>query len=118
MTTTQRQEIDRLTELAEKPSSNSNKYRHQLYAYIDEITASNLPEVFEVDSYQNEDYEEGERSYTVALSPQLADLRADLQYDGAGNANLTITNKVHDCIMLDISLDNGEINDIEPDFFK
>lgn len=33
----QQQEIARLMELAEKPSSNSNKYRTQLYAYINEL---------------------------------------------------------------------------------
>lgn len=33
----QQQEIDRLSALANTPSSNQNKHRHNLYAYIDEI---------------------------------------------------------------------------------
>lgn len=41
MTFTQQQEIDRLVELASKPSSNQNKHRHDLYAYIDSLQRFN-----------------------------------------------------------------------------
>ena len=37
MNNTERQEVDRLMALAEKPSSNSNKYRHALYAHIEKM---------------------------------------------------------------------------------
>lgn len=40
LTFEQQQEIDRLSNLANTPSSNSNKYRHQLYAYIDSVIAA------------------------------------------------------------------------------
>lgn len=39
LTFEQQQEIDRLSKLANTSSSNSNKYRHQLYAYINSLIA-------------------------------------------------------------------------------
>lgn len=37
MTTEQRREVDRILEDFRKNPSNSNKYRHELYAFIDDL---------------------------------------------------------------------------------
>lgn len=51
----------------------------------------------------------------VTLKPKLADYSARLEYDEFGNANITIEHNVRG-VVLDMSLDNGEINEIEEGF--
>lgn len=51
----------------------------------------------------------------VTLQPKLAEYKAILEYDDRGNANITIEHEVRG-VVLDMSLDNGEINEIEEGF--
>lgn len=67
-----------------------------------------LPVVFSVDQHEDNHY--------VKLSPQLANFSGELSYDEAGNANLTIRRKSDNTVMLDVSLDNGEINELNKEF--
>lgn len=74
-----------------------------------------LDKVFVVDVRENSD--NGDNDNYVTLQPKLANYRAILSYDSAGNANVTIVRASDDAIMLDASLDNGEINDMDTEFF-
>lgn len=71
-----------------------------------------LAKIFKDDSWQGEEY----RNYLITLAPVLSEYTATLDYDEAGNANVTIKHKNGDTI-LDMSLDNGEINQIDLDIF-
>lgn len=75
----------------------------------------NLPKVFKLEKWLNDVKDEG---YLVTLEPQLSDYRATLDYDGAGNANVTIVHKKSTITILDMSLDNGEINELDTEFFN
>lgn len=69
-----------------------------------------LPEVFYTHRFKTK----GESDEVwVELSPMLADYNCIMQYDSAGNANVTIKRKSDNMVMLDMSLDNGEINVME-----
>lgn len=74
-----------------------------------------LPKVFTTEEWLND---VGDKGYLVTLQPQLADYRATLDYDGAGNANITIVRKSDDVTILDMSLDNGEVNQLERGYFE
>lgn len=73
-----------------------------------------LPEVFNVESFKSDADDIG---YRVTLQPQLADYVGIIEYDGAGNANLTIVRKSDKVTILDTSLDSGEINQLDTDYF-
>lgn len=79
-----------------------------------------LPEVFTIYNAKANDGVD----YEVELAPKLADYKAILFYDSRGNANITVIRKANkkagitESVVLDMSLDNGEINDIEQGFFE
>lgn len=73
-----------------------------------------LPRPFDVHTVKSE---EG-MSYSVTLSPLLANYKAILDYDERGNANITIQERGTDKVVLDMSLDTGEINEINEEMFK
>lgn len=59
-----------------------------------------------------------EASKVVELRPALAIYKAQLEYDDSGNANLVIRENGTDGIVLDMSLDSGEVNYINKGFFS
>ena len=61
---------------------------------------------------------ESTQSWEIELNPNLSNYSCSLQYDDAGNANITITSKHNGEVMLDFCLDNGEINIMSDDFIK
>lgn len=73
-----------------------------------------LDRVFKDNSWQGDD----DMNYLITLAPDLSDYTATLDYDQAGNANVTIRRKHKDgdITILDMSLDNGEINVAEEQF--
>lgn len=62
LTFEQQQEIDRLAKLAYTPSSNSNKYRFNLYAYIERL-------VLEARKEELSDFEPLQRDHSKCLEP-------------------------------------------------
>jgi hypothetical protein len=75
-----------------------------------------LDKVFKVE-VNGTKFEEYEDNY-VTLQPKLANYRGILSYDRRGNANITVVRNSDNEVMLDASLDNGEINNMDEDFFK
>ena len=73
----------------------------------------NLTAPFVDDSWEGEE----DMNYLITLTPKLADYYATLDYDQAGNANVTIIRKIDGVRILDMSLDNGEINQMDKEFF-
>lgn len=65
-----------------------------------------LPEVFKTEQYTETD----EIGYSVTLAPKLADYQAVIEYDQSGNATVTIKNGNN--VILDFSLDDGTIFEI------
>ncbi len=73
----------------------------------------NLPRPFIDESWAGDDGQ----NYLITLAPKLSDYHARLDYDQAGNANVTIVRNSDNMTVLDMSLDNGEINQIEAPLF-
>ena len=77
---------------------------------------SELDEVFVVDVIADTDNKDNDNF--VTLQPSLANYRGVLSYDSAGNANITIYRNNDDTVMLDMSLDNGEVNEYSDDLLS
>lgn len=73
----------------------------------------NLPKPFINETWVGD----GGENYLITLAPKIADYHAILDYDQAGNANVTIVRNSDHVTVLDMSLDNGEINAIEAPLF-
>lgn len=65
LTFEQQQEVDRLAKLAFTPSSNSNKYRYELYAFIEAHTAAQVAATVEIVRTEYKDAERRDKEMTT-----------------------------------------------------
>lgn len=72
-----------------------------------------LSRVFKLDYSPSDEDESADGNITIQLAPKLARYHATLHYDQSGNANISIYDPSQHRHILDMSLDNGEINEID-----